>query len=27
LRESPEAEDATEIRDHIATLEGQTKLH
>jgi regulator of sirC expression with transglutaminase-like and TPR domain len=27
LSEMPGAEDATDIREHIATLEGQTKLH
>ena len=27
LSHSPEAEDAADIRDHIATLESQTKLH
>ena len=27
LSESPEAEDASDIREHIATLESQTKLH
>jgi hypothetical protein len=27
LSEVPEAEDAGEIREHIATLESQTKLH
>lgn len=27
LKEFPEAEDASEIREHIATLESQTKLH
>jgi regulator of sirC expression with transglutaminase-like and TPR domain len=27
LNEMPGAEDAADIREHIATLEGQTKLH
>ncbi len=27
LSEMPGAEDAADIREHIATLEGQTKLH
>jgi hypothetical protein len=27
LDEAPEAEDASDIREHIATLESQTKLH
>jgi regulator of sirC expression with transglutaminase-like and TPR domain len=27
LSEVPEAEDAGDIREHIATLESQTKLH
>ena len=27
LEEVPGAEDASDIREHIATLEGQTKLH
>jgi regulator of sirC expression with transglutaminase-like and TPR domain len=27
LSEAPGAEDASDIREHIATLESQTKLH
>jgi hypothetical protein len=27
LNKAPEAEDAGDIREHIATLESQTKLH